>query len=92
MHNYWAITDPAMYGIQKAAFLKNVSMLGGALLIAYFGAGPLSLDSLIERTFRVSRISPEKIKTSPKLARSKDKSAEAIGSPQPKVKEKEKNS
>jgi putative oxidoreductase len=26
-------------------FLKNVSMLGGALLIAYFGAGPLSLDA-----------------------------------------------
>jgi putative oxidoreductase len=26
-------------------FVKNVSVLGGALLIAYFGAGPLSLDA-----------------------------------------------
>jgi hypothetical protein len=25
--------------------MKNVAMLGGALLIAYFGAGPISLDS-----------------------------------------------
>jgi putative oxidoreductase len=31
--------------LQQAMFMKNVSMLGGALLIAYFGAGPLSLDS-----------------------------------------------
>jgi putative oxidoreductase len=26
-------------------FMKNLSMLGAAILIAYFGAGPLSLDS-----------------------------------------------
>jgi uncharacterized membrane protein YphA (DoxX/SURF4 family) len=25
-------------------FMKNMSMLGGALLITQFGAGPLSLD------------------------------------------------
>jgi len=25
-------------------FMKNISMLGAALLIAHFGAGPLSLD------------------------------------------------
>jgi len=28
-----------------AMFLKNVTMLGGALLISQFGAGPLSLDA-----------------------------------------------
>jgi len=26
-------------------FMKNISMLGGALLISQFGAGPLSLDA-----------------------------------------------
>ena len=26
-------------------FLKNVSMLGGALLISQLGAGPLSIDN-----------------------------------------------
>jgi hypothetical protein len=29
---------------QQAMFIKNRSMLGVALLIAYFGAGPMSLD------------------------------------------------
>jgi putative oxidoreductase len=26
-------------------FMKNLSIMGGALLIAYFGAGPMSLDA-----------------------------------------------
>ena len=30
-------------------FLKNLTMLGGALLISYYGAGPLSLDALLKR-------------------------------------------
>jgi uncharacterized membrane protein YphA (DoxX/SURF4 family) len=32
--------------IEKAMFLKNIAMLGGALVITYFGADPLSLDAL----------------------------------------------
>jgi putative oxidoreductase len=46
LHNFWAVTDPMMAQMQQAMFLKNLSMLGGALLIAHFGAGPLSLDAL----------------------------------------------
>src|SRR5437763_8757287 len=45
MHNFWAVTDPMMRGLQMALFMKNVSMLGAALLITHFGAGPLSLDA-----------------------------------------------
>jgi len=45
MHAFWAATDPAMAQMQQINFMKNVSMLGAALLIAYFGAGPVSLDS-----------------------------------------------
>jgi putative oxidoreductase len=45
MHNFWAVSDPMMAQLQYAMFMKNASMLGGALLIAYFGAGPLSLDA-----------------------------------------------
>jgi len=45
MHNFWAVTDPMMAQIQLAMFLKNLSLLGGALLLAYFGPGPLSLDA-----------------------------------------------
>jgi putative oxidoreductase len=45
MHAFWAATDPAMAQMQQIHFMKNVSLLGAALLIAYFGAGPVSLDS-----------------------------------------------
>jgi len=47
MHNFWAVSDPATAQIEKAMFLKNVTMLGGALIMSYFGAGPLSLDALL---------------------------------------------
>ena len=45
MHKFWTVTDPMMAQIQMILFLKNVSMLGGALLITQFGAGPFSLDA-----------------------------------------------
>jgi putative oxidoreductase len=45
MHNFWAAADPVTSQIEKAMFMKNITMLGGALLISYFGAGPLSLDA-----------------------------------------------
>ena len=45
MHKFWTVTDPMMAQIQMILFMKNVSMLGGALLISQFGAGPFSLDA-----------------------------------------------
>ena len=45
MHNFWAVKDPMMAQIQMIMFMKNISMLGGALLISQFGVGPLSLDA-----------------------------------------------
>jgi putative oxidoreductase len=45
LHNFWAVKDPMMAQIQIAMFMKNVSIMGGALLITQFGAGPLSLDA-----------------------------------------------
>ena len=45
MHNFWSVKDPMMAQMQLAMFMKNVSMLGGALLITQLGAGPLSLDA-----------------------------------------------
>src|SRR5713101_8002062 len=49
MHNFWASTDPLTHQIERAMFLKNLTMIGGALVISYFGAGPLSLDALLNR-------------------------------------------
>jgi putative oxidoreductase len=45
MHNFWAVTDPAAARMQQIMFMKNLSMLGAAFLIAHFGAGPLSIDA-----------------------------------------------
>jgi putative oxidoreductase len=45
LHNFWTVTDPMMYQMQMVMFMKNVSMLGGALVISQLGSGPWSLDS-----------------------------------------------
>jgi putative oxidoreductase len=45
MHNFWAVKDPEMAQLQMIMFMKNLSTLGGALLISQFGAGPWSLDA-----------------------------------------------
>jgi putative oxidoreductase len=45
LHNFWTVADPMMRQMQMVMFMKNVSILGGALLITQFGAGPWSLDA-----------------------------------------------
>jgi putative oxidoreductase len=45
MHKFWTVTDPMMAQIQMIMFMKNVAMLGGALLMSQFGAGQWSLDA-----------------------------------------------
>ena len=49
LHNFWAVKDPMMAQLQMAMFMKNISMLGSALLISQFGAGPLSVDARLSR-------------------------------------------
>ena len=53
MHAFWVIDDPAARAMQQGMFMKNVAMLGGALLIAHFGAGPISLDARRQRRARL---------------------------------------
>ena len=45
MHNFWAVHDPMMAQVHMAMFMKNLGLLGGALLISQLGAGPFSLDA-----------------------------------------------
>ena len=45
MHKFWTVSDAMMAQIQMVMFMKNLSMLGGAVLISQFGAGPFSLDA-----------------------------------------------
>ena len=44
MHKFWGIADPMMQQMQMVMFMKNLTMLGGALLITQFGSGPWSLS------------------------------------------------
>ncbi len=44
MHPFWGIEDPIQTQMQMGTFLRNLSMVGGALLFYYFGTGPLSLE------------------------------------------------
>jgi len=44
MHRFWIVHDPEAAALQQLMFMKNMSMLGGALMIAYCGAGPVSVD------------------------------------------------
>lgn len=48
MHNFWAISDPAIAMMQKAMFMKNLSMLGGSLYFTAYGVHGFALDHLFE--------------------------------------------
>jgi putative oxidoreductase len=44
IHRFWGMSDPMAASLQEVMFLKNLALLGGALIIAYFGSGPFSLS------------------------------------------------
>lgn len=44
MHRFWGLADPQVAQLQKIMFMKNLSMMGGALMLMYYGSGPASLD------------------------------------------------
>jgi putative oxidoreductase len=45
MHAFWSESIPANMQMQQIEFLKNMALLGASLIVAYFGAGPLSADA-----------------------------------------------
>jgi putative oxidoreductase len=46
IHSFWKVQDAMQAQLDMVMFLKNISMIGSALFIAYFGSGPLSLDNV----------------------------------------------
>ena len=47
-HNFWAVAYPVVTRMQQAMFMKNLAIIGGAIFIAHFGSGPLSLDAVLK--------------------------------------------
>ena len=47
-HKFWTFEDPQKRKMQYLNFMKNMSILGGALFIAMYGTGPLSLDIFLQ--------------------------------------------
>lgn len=45
MHKFWGVSDPQLAMMQKVNFMKNLSLIGAALMIVHNGSGPVSLDS-----------------------------------------------
>ncbi|HEX7437700.1 MAG TPA: DoxX family protein, partial [Caldimonas sp.] len=43
-HNFWAVAE-AQKMVQNLMFMKNVSIIGGMLVLAAFGPGAWSLDA-----------------------------------------------
>jgi len=44
MHDFWNYEDAAQRMEQMINFMKNISMMGGALLVVAFGSGVCSID------------------------------------------------
>jgi putative oxidoreductase len=48
-HRYWEYADAAQYRAQNTNFWKNVTMMGGMLLLFVTGGGRWSIDALVRR-------------------------------------------
>jgi putative oxidoreductase len=42
-HNFWAYSGSAR-GVNEGEFVKNLAIMGGLLVLAAFGPGPISVD------------------------------------------------
>lgn len=44
MHDFWNVADPQMAQNEMTQFMKNLTIIGGALLLTFYGSGPVSID------------------------------------------------
>jgi len=48
MHNFWAFEEGPERMAQMISFMKNVAIAGGVTMVLALGAGPCSIDRLLE--------------------------------------------
>ena len=53
MHNFWAVAEGPERMAEMGNFMKNITIAGGLIFLLAMGAGPFSIDAIIER--RASR-------------------------------------
>ncbi|AYN04128.1 DoxX family protein [Flavobacterium sp. 140616W15] len=44
MHDFWNVVDPVRHQYVLMTFMRNLSIIGAALMISFFGPGPFSFD------------------------------------------------
>ena len=49
LHQFWIVADPFARQLEFSVFLKNIALVGSALMITYHGSGEWSLDKYLER-------------------------------------------
>ena len=59
LHKFWGISDPMMQPMQMVPFMKNIAMLGAALLMTQFGSGPWSLDPVRSKSLEAASLGNE---------------------------------
>lgn len=55
MHDFWNVTDPQAAMMQQTNFIKNLALLGGAFIIAYFGSGAWSVDAATHHRLEIRK-------------------------------------
>lgn len=50
MHAFWGVSDPMQKQMQMTMFMKNIALIGGALLIFASGSGSSRLDARTSNT------------------------------------------
>ena len=48
-HRYWEIAEPAARRMQQSHFAKNITIIGGLILLYVTGGGRFSIDGLRRR-------------------------------------------
>ena len=48
-HRYWTVSEPAQFANQSSHFWKNISMMGGIVLLFVTGAGRYAADRFLRK-------------------------------------------
>lgn len=55
LHKFCNFHDEASRVVYHSMFLKNLSMIGAALMITYFGSGPFSIENTLDKKEKKKR-------------------------------------